>query len=173
MSDSSSRSHRFDRYRSNAPKRPPLASVLGATALLGIPLVLIGLISDLSGLVLLVPPIGASAALVIGAPELPLSQPRNVVLGHFAGVVTGIIGGLLAPGSLAVGGIAGALAFLMMLLMRAAHSPGVATAIMLVMLPTSTIWLTSMEILLCAIMVILVCWLLHRVRQVPYPAYWW
>lgn len=176
MSDSRSESggpNRISRFRSQAPERSPLKVVFGAALLLSIPLVAIGAVSDLSGLIFLFPPIGASAALIIGAPELPLSQPRNVALGHLASLVTGVAGAMLAPGSLTVGGIAGGVSFLLMLLTRSAHSPGVATAVMIVMFPPESVVLVSVEVIAAVMALIAVCWLIHRVRQVPYPTYWW
>ena len=39
---------------------------------------------------LLTAPMGASAALVFGAPALPFSQPRNVIGGHVVSAVCGV-----------------------------------------------------------------------------------
>jgi CBS-domain-containing membrane protein len=40
--------------------------------------------------VMLIGSFGASAALVFGAPDNPVSQPRNVILGHFLSAAVGV-----------------------------------------------------------------------------------
>lgn len=72
----------------------------------------------------LIPPLAASAALVHGAPGLPISQPRNLVGGQLLSAVVGF-------GVLAVAGsgpwaaaVAGGLALVAMLLAHVPHSCG-------------------------------------------------
>ena len=45
---------------------------------------------DTSSTVMLIASFGASCSLIFGAPDLPVSQPRNVILGHFIAGLTGV-----------------------------------------------------------------------------------
>ncbi|MFF8773051.1 HPP family protein [Kitasatospora sp. NPDC015120] len=82
---------------------------------------------------LLIPPVAASAALVHGAPGLPISQPRNLIGGH---LLAGAIGyaTLAVTGSTAWGAaIAAGLALGAMMLCRVSHSPAAASAVVVVL----------------------------------------
>lgn len=76
----------------------------------------------------LIPSMAASAALIVGAPQLPLSQPRNVIGGQTVSAVVGIAVGLLGN-SLWLAAVAGGLALGAMMFLRMAHSPAAATAV--------------------------------------------
>ncbi|PYC87571.1 HPP family protein+B94 [Streptomyces tateyamensis] len=82
---------------------------------------------------LLTPPLAASAALVHGAPALPISQPRNLVGGQLLSAVTGYA--VLAVTGRGPWGaaLAGGLALGAMLLARVPHSPAAATAVIVVL----------------------------------------
>ncbi|WP_342775470.1 HPP family protein, partial [Streptomyces tateyamensis] len=79
------------------------------------------------------PPLAASAALVHGAPALPISQPRNLVGGQLLSAVTGYA--VLAVTGRGPWGaaLAGGLALGAMLLARVPHSPAAATAVIVVL----------------------------------------
>lgn len=86
------------------------------------------LLGKLSGSTLLIPPMAASMALVAGAPQLPLSQPRNVVGGHVVSALVGVGTGLISH-SAGAAAVAGGLSLGVMLLLRTPHSPAAATAV--------------------------------------------
>lgn len=159
--------------RSRAPERPPVRHILAATSLLAAGLALIGLLADTSADHLLIPSLGASMALIVGAPELPLSQPRNVVLGHLIGFGVGWALSLAWPGSLTAGGVAAALTFGLMLALRCAHSPATATALSLVWLPTAAPLHDLLMVGAGAVLVVACGWAAVRSRRLEYPVYWW
>lgn len=159
--------------RTGAPERPPMRHILAATGLLASALVVIGLVADFVAAHLLIPPLGASLALIVGAPELPLSQPRNVIAGHLLGFGVGWALSLAWPGSLAAGGAAAALAFGLMLLLRCAHSPATATALSMVWMPSEAPAHDFAMIAAGAVMVVLAGWAAVRIRRLTYPVYWW
>ncbi|PYC66577.1 HPP family protein+B94, partial [Streptomyces tateyamensis] len=105
----------------------PLLALRAAAFSIGALLLLVGV-----GVVLrqplLIPPLAASAALVHGAPALPISQPRNLVGGQLLSAVTGYA--VLAVTGRGPWGaaLAGGLALGAMLLARVPHSPAAATA---------------------------------------------
>ncbi len=79
---------------------------------------------------LLIAPFGASAVILFSAPQSPIAQPRNVILGHssaaFIGVLTALIMGYSNP--LATG-VSVASALIYMLLANCLHPPAGATAL--------------------------------------------
>ncbi|WP_165922490.1 HPP family protein [Pseudonocardia endophytica] len=83
-----------------------------------------------AGPLFLVGSMGASAVLVYGVPQSPLSQPRNLVGGHVLSAVVGVsCYRLLHVDAGLVGAIAVAVAVAVMLLARAVHPPAGATAL--------------------------------------------
>jgi CBS-domain-containing membrane protein len=82
---------------------------------------------------LLIPPLAASAALVHGAPGLPISQPRNLVGGQLMSALIGFAT-LAVTGSTAWGAaVAAGLSLGAMMLTHLSHSPAAATAVIVVL----------------------------------------
>ena len=76
---------------------------------------------------------GASAVLIYGAPDAPLSQPRNFIGGHFISALTGVIAAILLPENIPLAGaLAVAVAVAAMQLTNTVHPPGGATALIAV-----------------------------------------
>lgn len=116
------------RWVSQAPARLPAVTIFVATLTSLACLVCLVLLGKLSGSILLIPPMAASMALVAGAPQLPLSQPRNVIGGHIVSALVGVGTGLVSH-SIGAAAIAGGLSLGVMLLLRVPHSPAAATAV--------------------------------------------
>ena len=163
----------FQALASKAPPRPPLSHVLTATLAVTLPLAFIGFAADHTHIALLIPPMAATVALIVGGPDLPLAQPRNVILGHLIGALIGVALAAAWPGLILVGGVAAGLAFGAMLLLRSAHSPGAATAMLLVVLPTEDPWLFLAVLMASAVLSVTAGLVANRVRRLRYPAYWW
>jgi CBS-domain-containing membrane protein len=123
---------RASMWRSGAPARPDIATVLSGTAISIAGLTALVALGFASGHMLLLPPLAGSMALIAGAPTLPLAQPRNVVGGQLLSASVGLGLGLVSH-SLWAAAIAGGLAFGVMALARMTHSPAAATAIIAVM----------------------------------------
>ncbi|SEM22800.1 HPP family protein [Streptacidiphilus jiangxiensis] len=82
---------------------------------------------------MLIPPLAASAALVHGAPGLPISQPRNLIGGQLLCALIGF-GTLAVTGSSAWGAaVAAGLSLGAMLLTHLSHSPAAATSVIVVL----------------------------------------
>lgn len=111
--------------------RPPLSlryalwSFISAT--LGI--LAIGEITTLVGHPLLIGSFGASAVLLFGATDSPLSQPRNLVGGHVISACVAVIVVALFGSSTLTMAIAVGLAIFVMNLTHTTHPPGGATAL--------------------------------------------
>lgn len=116
---------------------------------------------------------GASAVLIYGVPDAPLSQPRNVVFGHSlsaaAGVVTFLIFGLTwwSPA------LGTALALVVMLLTKTTHPPGGATALFAVLSQAQPSYILT-PILLGAIILVIIGILVNNLSpNRHYPRYWY
>ncbi len=138
----------FSAMAGQAPPRPPVLHIISATLALMVPL-------------------------IIGGPDLPLAQPRNVILGHLIGGGIGLLLSLWFGGSALAGGVAAGLAFGAMLLLRSAHSPGAATAMLLVTIPPAVPWRFMLVLMASAVIVITAGLVANRARRLRYPAYWW
>jgi pSer/pThr/pTyr-binding forkhead associated (FHA) protein len=158
--------------RTKAPARPPLLPLGLATATSVMALLALAAIGLWLRQPLLIPPLAASMALIASASALPLAQPRNVIAGQ-------LVSALIGFAALAVGGpgiwtaaTAGGLALGAMLLLRVAHSPAAATAVIVgATAPPAARFLE----LLAAATVILVAFgvLGARIEGKKYPVYWW
>jgi len=116
---------------------------------------------------------GASAVLIYGVPDAPLSQPRNVVFGHtfsaVAGVATFMMFGL-TWWSPAVGT---ALALAVMLLTKTTHPPGGATALFAVLSEAHPSYIFT-PIMVGAVILVVIGLLVNNLSpNRHYPRYWY
>lgn len=116
---------------------------------------------------------GASAVLIYGVPDAPLSQPRNVIFGHtlsaVAGVATFIMFGLTwwSPA------LGTALALVVMLITKTTHPPGGATALFAVLSKAHPSYILT-PIMAGAVILVIIGLLVNNLspnRQ--YPRYWY
>ncbi|CAI5977051.1 unnamed protein product [Closterium sp. NIES-65] len=128
---------------------------------------------------------GATAVLIFGTIDSPLSQPRNVVLGSAVSAVIGAliaeifaIGGLAFPNTSWLWlqcGLAVSLSIVAMQLLRIVHPPGGASALIAVMSPPSLrchgFFVLTPVLLGVCIMLTVALFVNNIARQ--YPLYWW
>ncbi|MFD3537235.1 HPP family protein [Streptomyces sp. NPDC058664] len=157
--------------RPGPPPRPRprilLASTAGGVAALLL-LVAVGTVLDQP---LLVPPLAASMALVAGAPDLPLSQPRSVVGGQLFSALTGFAVLAVAGPGLWGAAVAGGLALGVMTTARTPHSPAAATAV-IVALQAPPFWSFLGLLALASLLLVAVGLGTARVSGRTYPVYW-
>jgi len=116
---------------------------------------------------------GASAVLIYGVPDAPLSQPRNVIFGHTlsaaAGVATFMMFGLTwwSPG------VGTALALVVMLLTKTTHPPGGATALFAVLSKAHPSYILTPIMAGAAILVIIGLLVNNLSPNRQYPRYWY
>ncbi|MER8042962.1 HPP family protein [Streptomyces sp. NPDC094032] len=154
-----------------APARPRPRVLLASTAVSVTALLLLVAIGTVLHEPLLIPPLAASMALVAGAPDLPLAQPRSVVGGQLLSALTGFaVLALTGPG-LWGAAVAGGLALGVMSAARTPHSPAAATAV-IVTLQNPPFW-TFLALLALATLVLVATGLAGaRLTGRRYPAYW-
>lgn len=159
--------------RGRAPARPNSAAIAVFTAGATVALVTLVAFGTVLDQVWLMPPLVASAALVFGAPTLPLAQPRSVIGGQFLAALTGFAVLALAGSSTWAAAVAGGLALGVTALTRTPHSPAAATATIVVAQHPPMIPFLSVLVAATVILVI-VGILVGRSRATSsYPTYWW
>lgn len=129
-------------------------------------------LSEFTGASLLMAPFGASCFLAFAAPDSPLAQPRNIVLGHLISTAVGLIVlTLLGDGwpstALAVG-----LAIILMQMTRTGHAP--AGADPLVVFAIQPAWsFMIFPVLTGTVIIAVVALVFNNLRSdVSYPKYW-
>lgn len=164
---------------SKAPPLPFLHDALVSTALTlgGMGSVLALHYFSGTSLVLNIGSLGASAVLLYSAPLAPLSQPRNVMIGHGLSALVGVGARILiAPASVtAAAALAVAVAVGLMAVCGVTHPPGGATALIAVVGGSGVVelgWVFVPNVLLGAAMLVSVALLGNFVPGRRYPAYW-
>nr|WP_329287237.1 HPP family protein [Streptomyces sp. NBC_00691] len=157
--------------RPGPPPRPRPRILLGSTAGSVAALLLLVAVGTALDQPLLVPPLAASMALVAGAPDLPLSQPRSVVGGQLLSALTGFAVLTVAGPGLWGAAVAGGLALGVMTLARTPHSPAAATAV-IVALTAPPFWSFLGLLALACLLLVAVGLGAARVTGRTYPAYW-
>lgn len=160
-------------WSSSAPPRPPLRTIVIALLGAATGLLTLAALTEVTGNPFLIPPMAASVALVVGAPTLPLSQPRNVIGGQLVSAAVGAAVGFVGH-SLWLGALAGAVALAAMMLARVPHSPAAATAVIGTVSPTVPGWEFVLLAGAAAAVLALIGVVVNRANGIPeYPAYLW
>jgi CBS-domain-containing membrane protein len=160
----------LSRWSSRAPGRVSAAKIAMATLASITALVCLVLLGQLSGHLLLIPPMAASMALVVAAPQSPLSQPRSVIGGQFVAAMVGVGAGLISH-SIWAAAIAGGLAIGATLWLRMPHSPAAATAVIGTMATTGQVSFVVCSVIAACILVSFGI-LRSQLRGGTYPTYW-
>jgi len=93
----------------------------GSGAMIGMSAV--GALSTLTGLPLLIAPLGATAVLLFGHPASPLAQPANIFGGYLIASAVAAGAAVAFPGMWWAAAIAVGLAIALMLMLRVTHPP--------------------------------------------------
>ena len=133
----------------------------------------LGIISNLSTYTLLVAPFGASTVLLFGAPNSPLAQPRNLILGNLIGAISAVLCVFLLGSSPFSSGIAVGLAIALGQAFRCLHPPAGAVALLGVLLKASPIFIL-IPVLSGSLILLGIALVFHRFhrRKWSYPLHW-
>ena len=155
-----------------------LSGVLGSAVAFLLIGLLHGLFMEAIALPLLMAPLGASAALIFGAPKSPLAQPRNVIFGHAVSALVGVtIYKLVGGNDIAGICLAVSLAIGLMNLTGTLHPPGGATAFLAVAggegVYSLGYWFVLSPCIAGSILMILIALVVNNIpsRQ-RYPLFW-
>jgi CBS-domain-containing membrane protein len=154
------------------PPRSPLKETL-AGALIAITVIGgLTLLTSTLEVALLLGTFAASSLLVFAYPDVPFSQPRNVLLGHLIGSACGLTAAHFLPfwwgPALAVG-----LAIMLMKLTRTVHPPACSNPLIVCALPHASWTFLIFPTLTGAGLIVLVALCYHNLRRdARWPKYW-
>lgn len=154
------------------PPRPPALRMLYAWLGSALALGAIAALGHGVALPLMLGSFGASCVLVFGYPELPFSQPRNVLFGHLLSSAIGLVClRWLGPGALPLA-VAGATAVVAMMALRCVHPPAGSNPVIVFLLqPDWSFMLTPTALgIVLLLIVALIFNNLGAGRR--YPQYW-
>lgn len=150
------------------PPLDVLISLIGS--FLGI--MVLSVFSLVYGKPLIVASFGASAVLVYGVPDAPLSQPRNVIGGHVVSAVVGVLTYTLCGLTWWSAALGTALALVAMMLTKTTHPPGGATALFAVLSRATPVYVLT-PALIGALVLVLIGVLTNNLSpNRNYPRYW-
>ncbi|MDQ2681856.1 MAG: HPP family protein [Candidatus Eremiobacteraeota bacterium] len=145
-------------------------------------MVLIGLAAELTQRPYIFPSLGPTAIMLFGHPLRKASAPRNVIIGHLIGALSGYFA-LWMTGLLAVGfsnqiderrvmaaAIALALTSAVMILFKSEHAPAGATTL-IIALGIMPKLVDLIFLLLAVVMLVVLALLINRICGIKYP-YW-
>ncbi|MEM6578773.1 MAG: HPP family protein [Pseudomonadota bacterium] len=141
-----------------------LAGVGGAIAIAA--LLALG---DALNVVLVIAPFGASCVLLFAVPAAPLSQPANVVGGHFVAALAGLVVLSLLPGLWWSPALAVGIAISAMVALRVTHPPAGANPIVIFLLEPGWLFLL-VPVLAGPVCLVAVAVLFHRLTGTTYPS---
>lgn len=162
---------------SGTGKRSPL-KVSGSVALFAgaggfVTIGLLGLLTEMTTVLWLMAPFGASCVLAFVLWDAPLSQPRNIIGGHFISSLVGILLYQLGGNSIWLVALGVGLAIALMHVTKTTHPPAGADPIVVMVAGCGWEYLVS-PVLIGAVAVVGVALLfnnLHKTRQ--YPVFWY
>lgn len=157
----------------NVPLKAPCAldifiSALGAFSGIGI----VAILAMMYDLPMLAASFGASAVLLYGVPDAPLSQPRNVFFGHVISAITGVLFYSLLGSTWWSAALAVAVAIALMLITKTAHPPGGATALLAVLSQARPIFILTPIAAGAAILIVVAVLVNNISPNRSYPHYW-
>ncbi|WP_042162245.1 HPP family protein [Paenibacillus gorillae] len=152
-------------------KVAPKAAVISAAGGF-IAIAILAWLTGLTGQPWIMAPFGASCVLAFGVWESPLSQPRNIIGGHFISTLTGLVLFHLFGQGAAVIAAGVALAILFMMLTKTAHPPAGADPIVVILAGSGWSFL-FIPVLAGAVVIVLVALFMNNaIRQRSYPTFW-
>ena len=165
----------LDKLKGDGASLPPQpAFKVVALAWLGgfLAIAVVAALTDLLSVALVLGSFGASCVLVFGYPDVPFSQPRNVVAGHVISSLVGLVF-LVAFGphwwavALAVG-----TAIALMMLTRTVHPPAGSNPVIVFLTQPSWSFLLFPTLVGALVLVAVALIYNNATRDAKYPKYW-
>lgn len=154
------------------PPRPhfPLVAKVALGGFLAI--AVLALIADVGHFAMLLGSYGSSCVLVFGFPDLPFSQPRNVIAGHFISSFVGLLCLTLFGFHWWAVALAVAIAIVLMMLTRTLHPPAGSNPIIVFLLQPAWGFLWFPTLAGAVVLVVVALIYNNATREARYPKYW-
>ena len=117
----------------------------------------------------LLPPLGASAVLLMAMPASPFTQPWPVVAGNSVSALIGLAASHWVPQPELAAALAVGMALLAMFALRCLHPPGGAVALLVVLSGTQDWGFALGPVMLSSVLMVLLATLYHRLTGRAYP----
>jgi len=154
------------------PPQPPLKAV--ALAWLGgfLAIAAVALLTDALSVALVLGSFGATCVLVFGYPDVPFSQPRNVIGGHVLSSLTGLLVLTVFGAHWWAVALAAGTAIALMMLTRTVHPPAGSNPVIVFL--TQPAWSFLLFPTLVGALVVVAVALVYNnaTRPARYPKYW-
>lgn len=158
----------------NAPLPPKPSNKAVGLAWLGgfLAIASVALLTDFLSVALVLGSFGASCVLVFGYPDVPFSQPRNVIAGHFISSLVGLAClHFFGPHWWAVA-IAVGTAIALMMLTRTVHPPAGSNPVIVFLMQPAWEFLFFPTLIGAFILVAVALIYNNATREGKYPKYW-
>jgi len=137
-----------------------------------IAIALLTFLSDLTASIWIMAPFGASCVLAFGLWDAPLSQPRNIIGGHFISTLVGLLCFHLFGQSNWVLAVAVGLAIGLMMLSKTTHPPAGADPLVVILSGSSWSFLIE-PVLIGSVLIVLVALIINNLdKKRAYPTFW-
>lgn len=154
----------FHRLQAAQPLRTSLIAGIGGVLAIGG----VGALTAYAHAPLIMAPFGASCVLLFSVPASPLSQPANVIGGHFVATLAGLLLRLILPNEWWAAAIAVGLAIAVMAALRVTHPPAGADPLV-VFADDPGFGFALMPVLAGAMLLVAIAALYHRATGTAYP----
>ncbi|TFE23493.1 HPP family protein [Cohnella luojiensis] len=149
------------------PRNALIGAIGGFTAI-----ALLALLSDLTTNVWIMAPFGATCVLAFGLWDAPLSQPRNIIGGHFISTLVGLLCFHLFGQSIWVLAVAVGLAIGLMMLSKTTHPPAGADPLVVILSGSGWSFLIA-PVLIGSVLIVLVALVINNLdKKRRYPTFW-
>lgn len=152
--------------------------VLPRNALFGfiggfITIAVLAFLTDFTSVLWIMAPFGASCVLAFGVWDAPLSQPRNIIGGHFVSTLVGLVFYHLFGQGVLVTGLAVGSAIALMMLTKTTHPPAGADPLVVILAGSSWSFLFN-PVLIGSLVVVLVALVVNNLdHKRRYPTFWY
>ncbi|HMV18150.1 MAG TPA: HPP family protein [Zoogloea sp.] len=164
--------HRLRGHAAPLPPAPPLRAILLAGLGGFLAIAVVAGLAERTAAALVLGSFGASCVLVFGFPEVPFSQPRNVVLGHVLSSAVGLACLSLAGPHWWAAALAVALAIMGMMALRCVHPPAGSNPVIVFLLQPGWSFLL-LPTLAGALLLVGVALVYNNLaRDADWPRYW-
>lgn len=132
----------------------------------------LALLTNMTNAIWLMAPFGASCVLAFGAWNAPLSQPRNIIGGHFISTFVGLTLYHMFGNEPWIMGLAVGLATASMMMTKTTHPPAGADPLVVIMGGYSFSYL-FMPVFIGSVIIVLVALIINNLRDNrQYPTFW-
>lgn len=162
------------KMRGDGQPLPPLASprAIGLAAVGGVlAIALVAGLTDLSDKLFIIGSFGATCVLLFGFPDVPFSQPRNIVGGHFLSTLVGLVFLEISQSWWSVALAVGA-AIAVMMALGVVHPPAGSNPVIVVIAGPDWEFLFFPTLFGALLVVAVGLVYLNATREARYPKYW-